>query len=425
MPFHKKYLLYLRGTYKGGFQMKIATLPEEFQAALPILETIEAAGYEAYFVGGSVRDTLLNKPIHDVDIATSAFPAEVKALFEKTVDTGIEHGTVMILDHGQGYETTTFRTESDYTDFRRPDEVTFVRSLKEDLKRRDFTVNALALTHTGEVIDLFDGISDLENHVLRAVGKAEERFHEDALRMMRAVRFAAQLDFKIENNTQQAIQDNAALLANISIERTNVEFTKLMQGRAATYGMLELLKNRLNLYMPGLENADIDLIGMAELLKVAQPTDDTQAWGLLVFELGLTPEDAGSFLRKWKHSNELIKTIQTSTALLNVLRLGEASDWELYMTGSALPTAIAVANLSELQLDIDELAARYDQLSIHARHELALTGSDLMANLDVKPGPILGKILNQLEHEVVENKVANLKPALLYRAVEMMEKEKK
>ncbi len=405
--------------------MKIATLPEEFQAALPILETIEAAGYEAYFVGGSVRDTLLNKPIHDVDIATSAFPAEVKALFEKTVDTGIEHGTVMILDHGQGYETTTFRTESDYTDFRRPDEVTFVRSLKEDLKRRDFTVNALALTHTGEVIDLFDGISDLENHVLRAVGKAEERFHEDALRMMRAVRFAAQLDFKIENNTQQAIQDNAALLANISIERTNVEFTKLMQGRAATYGMLELLKNRLNLYMPGLENADIDLIGMAELLKVAQPTDDTQAWGLLVFELGLTPEDAGSFLRKWKHSNELIKTIQTSTALLNVLRLGEASDWELYMTGSALPTAIAVANLSELQLDTDELAARYDQLSIHARHELALTGSDLMTNLDVKPGPILGKILNQLEHEVVENKVANLKPALLYRAVEMMEKEKK
>ncbi|WP_419154813.1 CCA tRNA nucleotidyltransferase [Weissella minor] len=405
--------------------MKIATLPEEFQAALPILETIEAAGYEAYFVGGSVRDTLLNKPIHDVDIATSAFPAEVKALFEKTVDTGIEHGTVMILDHGQGYETTTFRTESDYTDFRRPDEVTFVRSLKEDLKRRDFTVNALALTHTGEVIDLFDGISDLENHVLRAVGKAEERFHEDALRMMRAVRFAAQLDFKIENNTQQAIQDNAALLANISIERTNVEFTKLMQGRAATYGMLELLKNRLNLYMPGLENADIDLIGMAELLKVAQPTDDTQAWGLLVFELGLTPEDAGSFLRKWKHSNELIKTIQTSTALLNVLRLGEASDWELYMTGSALPTAIAVANLSELQLDTDELAARYDQLPIHARHELALTGSDLMTNLDVKPGPILGKILNQLEHEVVENKVANLKPALLYRAVEMMEKEKK
>ncbi|KRN76741.1 CCA tRNA nucleotidyltransferase [Weissella minor] len=405
--------------------MKIATLPEEFQAALPILETIEAAGYEAYFVGGSVRDTLLNKPIHDVDIATSAFPAEVKALFEKTVDTGIEHGTVMILDHGQGYETTTFRTESDYTDFRRPDEVTFVRSLKEDLKRRDFTVNALALKRTGEVIDLFDGISDLENHVLRAVGKAEERFHEDALRMMRAVRFAAQLDFKIEDNTQQSIQDNAALLANISIERTNVEFTKLMQGRAATYGMLELLKNRLNLYMPGLENADIDLIGMAELLKVAQPTDDTQAWGLLVFELGLTPEDAGSFLRKWKHSNELIKTIQTSIALLNVLRLGEASDWELYMTGSALPTAIVVANLSELQLDTDEIAARYDQLSIHARHELAVTGSDLMTNLDVKPGPILGKILNQLEHEVVENKVANLKPALLYRAVEMMEKEKK
>ena len=153
--------------------MKINKMPSEFIDALPILETIEKAGYEAYFVGGSVRDTMLSKPIHDVDIATSAYPEEIKKIFKRTVDTGIEHGTVMILDHGTGYETTTFRTESTYTDFRRPDEVKFVRSLDEDLKRRDFTVNALALTKDGEVIDLFGGVQDMSAQILRAVGKPE------------------------------------------------------------------------------------------------------------------------------------------------------------------------------------------------------------------------------------------------------------
>lgn len=280
--------------------MKINTMPTEFTDALPILETIEAAGYEAYFVGGSVRDTLLNKPIHDVDIATSAYPEEIKRIFQRTVDTGIDHGTVMILDHGTGYETTTFRTESTYTDFRRPDEVTFVRSLTDDLKRRDFTVNALALTKTGEVIDLFGGVADLNEKVLRAVGKAEERFHEDALRMMRAVRFAAQLDFKIDNETLAAISANAALLANIAIERINIEFTKLMQGPAASYGLVELIKSGLNKYMPMLGNSDRDLAALALLLQQGQPVTDNQAWTLLAFELGLNPEATGRFLKAWK-----------------------------------------------------------------------------------------------------------------------------
>ncbi|WP_072152749.1 CCA tRNA nucleotidyltransferase [Weissella viridescens] len=405
--------------------MKLATLPKEFQDALPILETIEAAGYEAYFVGGSVRDTLLGKPIHDVDIATSAFPAEIKSLFNKTVDTGIEHGTVMILDHGTGYETTTFRTESDYTDFRRPDSVSFVRSLSEDLKRRDFTVNALALTASGEVIDHFGGLDDLDNHVLRAVGEPSERFHEDALRMMRAVRFAAQLNFEIESNTQQAILDHAALLANISIERINVEFTKLLQAPAATYGILEMLKGHLNAYMSGLASSDIDLIGLAELEETAQPQDDAQAWTLLVFELGLTPDDAGIFLRNWKHSKDLIKTVQTSITLLNALRLGEVSDWELYQAGPAIQTALAVVALSELPIDGQVLQVRYQALPIHSRAELAITGGDLAKNLQQKPGPLFGKILNQLEHEVVLKQIANLNSALVYRAIELMGKEKK
>lgn len=171
--------------------MKITQLPQEFIDAQPILTKLEDAGFEAYFVGGSVRDTMLGKTIHDVDIASSAFPEEVKSLFHNTVDTGIQHGTVMVLDHGTGYEITTFRVESTYTDFRRPDHVTFVRSLEEDLKRRDFTINALAMRHDGEVLDLFDGLEDMKKSVIRAVGDAEKRFTEDALRMMRALRFSA------------------------------------------------------------------------------------------------------------------------------------------------------------------------------------------------------------------------------------------
>ncbi len=192
--------------------MQIKNLPREFEIARPIVQNIEEAGFEAYFVGGSVRDTVLGLDIHDVDIASSAYPAEIKKIFKHTVDTGIEHGTVMVLDHGNGYEITTFRTESGYQDYRRPDKVTFVRSLAEDLKRRDFTINALAMKENGEIIDLFDGLTDLKNNLIKAVGNPEERFHEDALRMMRAVRFASKLDFMVEVNTLNAIKNHSELL---------------------------------------------------------------------------------------------------------------------------------------------------------------------------------------------------------------------
>ncbi len=399
-------------------------MPSEFIDALPILETIEKAGYEAYFVGRSVRDTMLSKPIHDVDIATSAYPEEIKKIFKRTVDTGIEHGTVMILDHGTGYETTTFRTESTYTDFRRPDEVKFVRSLDEDLKRRDFTVNALALTKDGEVIDLFGGVQDMSAQVLRAVGKPEERFHEDALRMMRAVRFAAQLDFKIDDATQKAIAENAPLLANIAVERTNVEFTKLMQGTSASYGLIEMIKSGLVNFMPGLANTDQDLAAYAELLQNAQPTDDNQAWSLLSFELGLSPKDTGEFLKLWKQPNDMIQTAKSVITLMNKLRLGDVSDWDLYQTQDAITTALATIRLSEVTANVEDLSVRYQALPIKHKKELAINGGELMKSLHLTPGPLFGKILADLEHLVVIGEQVNDKAALLQAAADIVEKEK-
>ena len=405
--------------------MKINKMPSEFIDALPILETIEKAGYEAYFVGGSVRDTMLSKPIHDVDIATSAYPEEIKKIFKRTVDTGIEHGTVMILDHGTGYETTTFRTESTYTDFRRPDEVKFVRSLDEDLKRRDFTVNALALTKDGEVIDLFGGVQDMSAQILRAVGKPEERFHEDALRMMRAVRFSAQLDFKIDDATQKAIAENAPLLANIAVERTNVEFTKLMQGTSASYGLIEMIKSGLVNFMPGLANTDQDLAAYAELLQNAQPTDDNQAWSLLSFELGLSPKDTGEFLKLWKQPNDMIQTAKAVITLMNKLRLGDVSDWDLYQTQDAITIALATIRLSEVTANVEDLSVRYQALPIKHKKELAINGGELMKSLHLTPGPLFGKILADLEHLVVIGEQVNDKAALLQAAVDIVEKEKK
>ncbi|AEJ24071.1 poly A polymerase [Weissella koreensis KACC 15510] len=405
--------------------MQLQKLPLEFENALPIVQKLEDAGYEAYFVGGSVRDTLLKKPIHDVDIATSAYPEEVKTIFNKTVDTGIEHGTVMVLDHGNGYEITTFRTESSYTDFRRPDEVKFVRQLADDLKRRDFTVNALAVKSNGEIVDLFDGLTDLRQQTLRAVGSADERFHEDALRMMRAVRFAAQLDFNLDPETKLAIKNNAELLQNISVERINVEFTKLLQGKNAQFGLLALLSTGLNEYMPGLNHTEIDLWGYAELLAVDQAHTDAEAWTLLAFELGLTAVDVKDFLKLWKQSNELIQTIQRSLDLLNQLRLDDASNWQLYVTGSAIDNALSVLKLSELTIDSERLRERYQNLAIHQRNDLKVNGKILKDKLNLNPGPILGKLLTVLEQAVVAGQVKNDETILLKYAADYLQKHPK
>lgn len=222
--------------------MKIEHLPVEFVDARKVLQVIEKHDYEAYFVGGSVRDTIIGLPIHDVDMATSAYPAEIKQMFKRTIDTGIEHGTITVMFDNIGFEITTFRTETGYQDYRRPDQVNFVRSLKEDLKRRDFTINALAMRENGDVIDLFDGIGDLRRHLIRAVGDPEQRFNEDALRMMRAVRFGSQLDFTIESDTFNAIKKHSSLLKKIAIERINVEFVKMMLGFAPGRGIQQMLE---------------------------------------------------------------------------------------------------------------------------------------------------------------------------------------
>lgn len=210
--------------YNGNKKIKIE-VPKSVKMIIGILEN---NGFEAFAVGGCVRDTILNRNPQDWDITTSALPFQVKQLFHRTIDTGIDHGTVTVMIKGVGYEVTTYRIDGEYNDSRHPDSVEFTSNLIEDLKRRDFTINAMAYNPNVGLVDAFDGIGDIERKVIKCVGDAKERFNEDALRILRAVRFSAQLGFDIEENTIKAVEQMAHTLSNISAERIRTELEKLI-----------------------------------------------------------------------------------------------------------------------------------------------------------------------------------------------------
>src|SRR5699024_1957460 len=206
------------------------------------------------------------------------------------------------------YEITTFRTESTYQDFRRPDSVTFVRSLEEDLKRRDFTINALAMTSEGKIIDYFDGLKDLKEKRIKAVGEAHERFHEDALRMMRAVRFVSQLQFHLEPATKEAICEHHALLSKIAVERIQAEFTKLLMGPGRKEGLQTFVETGLYAYCPGLAGEKAQVLAFSKIEGTFQT--ETEAWVLLIWSLKLPVPKVDAFMRAWKCSKKESRMVE-------------------------------------------------------------------------------------------------------------------
>ncbi|MGL5820127.1 MAG: CCA tRNA nucleotidyltransferase, partial [Sarcina sp.] len=210
-----------------------------------ILDTFHKNSYEAFIVGGCVRDSLLKREINDYDITTNANPKEIMKLFKKTIPTGIKHGTISVLLNNVTYEVTTYRVDGDYIDNRRPDSVIFVNNIKDDLSRRDFTINALAYSPYLGFKDFFDGQEDLNKKLIKAVGNPTKRFNEDALRMLRAVRFSAQLNFTIDKKTYEAIQINAHLIKNISMERISIELLKILKSNSPSLGIQKLIETDL------------------------------------------------------------------------------------------------------------------------------------------------------------------------------------
>ncbi|MFL2106182.1 CCA tRNA nucleotidyltransferase [Desemzia sp. FAM 23991] len=402
---------------KNGIGLRIGKfimieLDHTFKEALPIIEKIEKAGFEAYFVGGSVRDALLKKEINDVDIATSAFPAEIKQIFHKTIDVGIEHGTVMVLWGGDSYEITTFRTESAYQDFRRPDKVEFVRSLEEDLKRRDFTVNALAMDKNGHIMDYFEGQKDLNNHVIKAVGSPQERFHEDALRMMRAVRFVSQLGFTMETNTQKAIADHHALLGKISIERISVEFMKLMQGKSRSKGLELFIHTELYAYCPGLEQHKDKLEKFARF--EGSLSTRSAAWTMLIHFLEIPTAEVTKFLKLWKCSNKEMHEVQLEVKTLRSRLTHPYTAVDLYQSG--LTIALEVEHILEqmhFPANIELVVEQYENLPIKEKKDVQISGNEILAALKIKPGKWLGQLLEDIEMLIVIGQLANDSEAIL------------
>ena len=387
--------------------IKIDNLPPIFTAAFPVLKQLEQAGYEAYFVGGSIRDLILNRPIHDIDIATSAYPEEVKRLFPKTIDTGIKHGTVTVLNDGASYEITTFRTESGYQDFRRPDHVTFVQNLAEDLKRRDFTINALAMNRAGEVIDLFNGLGDLQKHLIKAVGDPMKRFHEDALRMMRAVRFMSQLNFDLESQTKEAVRDLHQLLSKISVERIRDEFVKMGTGINSRDAFKIFLQTKLSESVPDFAGKS-DLLAIYPKLKF-NPSMETSLWSIIIILLKISDDQIARFMRDWKNSNAMTEKVRKIVTLFDLISEKSPSDLELFNAGKdVLLNTIDVAHILGQPINSEALVDRYTALPIKSMSELAVDGQFLIAN-GIKPGPKLGQILNEIKQKVISGELANSK----------------
>ncbi|MBO3755912.1 CCA tRNA nucleotidyltransferase [Streptococcus suis] len=403
--------------------MKLNNLPSEFQEALPILEKIKAAGYEAYFVGGSVRDAILGRPIHDVDIATSSYPQETKQIFSRTIDVGIEHGTVLVLEGKKEYEITTFRTEEEYVDFRRPSQVSFVRSLEEDLKRRDFTVNAFALDEEAQIVDLFDGMTDLENRTLRAVGIPAERFNEDALRIMRGFRFAATLDFEIEQTTFTAMVETAPLLEKISVERSFIEFDKLLMADFWRKGLRAMIDSKAYDFLPDLAGKSDELEAMLTGLTTEFCfSTSEQAWAMLFVCLGI--DNIKSFLKKWKTSNDFQRSVVKLVEIYQLRQAGPVTKQICFKYGKEF--LYLVEELRQAQGLVTDFAAidKIDQaLTIHDKHEIVVNGGHLMKTFDLKPCPVLGELLKEVEFQIVEGQLENEEQAIMTFVKGILENE--
>lgn len=389
-------------------------MKEIFNNALPVLYEIEKAGFEAYFVGGSVRDLLMDGDIADVDIAVSATPQEIKSIFPKTIDVGIEHGTVVVLYQGQAYEVTTFRTESAYADFRRPDHVSFVRSLEEDLNRRDFTMNAIAMDKNGQIIDPFGGREDISRKTIRTVGSPRERFQEDALRMMRAVRFVSQLSFTIEASTYQALEEHGHLLEKIAIERIAMEFEKLLLGKNHQSALRALIETGLYSYLPGFKEKKKGLTEYSQR-DIAEDVTLEERWVLLLFYLPLEGE-VEPMLRSWKMPVKQIKRIKKG---LEWLKLRLEKDWttiDLYSASEEI--AISTERLFNIikghedMQSFDQIREQLNSLPIKNQTEMQVSGKDLMNWYNQNGGPWVKEVLQKIEMGIVFGRVRNSKDAI-------------
>lgn len=435
-------------------------LPEKVKL---IIQRITDAGYEAYAVGGCIRDSLLMRTPDDWDITTSADPLQVKAIFERTVDTGIKHGTVTVLMGGEGFEVTTYRIDGKYEDGRHPREVIFTPSLEEDLKRRDFTINAMAYNEKDGLVDIFDGIGDIQRELICCVGNPLERFSEDALRIMRAVRFSAQLGYRIDEQTKDAIRQLAPDLKRISAERIQTELVKLVMSPHPEYlrtayelGITKVILPEFDACMQTPQNNPHHCFGVGEHIlesMKAIPADRVLRLAMLFHDIGkpetvtvdkegishfhghpVISEEIGSkVLKRLKFDNH---TIDQVTRLVRyhdyyvepsqrcvrraIMKVGEDIFPLLLQVKKADMQAQSGYQRADKEENLKAVSQLYEQILTQKQcvslKMLAVTGRDLMEQMGMAPGKKIGEVLKYLLDLVVEDPSRNQKEILLKEA---------
>lgn len=431
-------------------------LPEKVHK---IIETLMAAGCEAYAVGGCIRDSVLGRIPNDWDITTSAKPEKIKQLFSRTIDTGIKHGTVTVMMDREGFEVTTYRIDGEYEDGRHPKEVTFTADLEEDLKRRDFTINAMAYNEQTGLVDLYGGLQDIDRGMIRCVGEARERFTEDALRMLRAVRFSAQLGYQIERDTKKAIQELSPSLRRISAERIQAELVKLVVSDHPDYlrtayetGITAQFFPEFDLCMETKQNNPHHCYHVGEHIlhsMMQVEPDKILRLGMLFHDIGkpqtLTVDAEGithnkrhaevgeqmtmQILRRLKFDNDTIRKVTKIVRFHDqevgaspgavrraVNRTGEDIFRMLFSVKRADILAQSdylrkekLEKLSYIQVLYEDICQKHECMNLK---DLAVTGTDLIA-LGIPPGKEIGRILNQLLEIVLEDPERNTKEELL------------
>ena len=422
------------------------------------------AGYEAYLVGGCVRDAIMGREVNDFDITTNATPEEMQEVFknEKTFETGIKHGTITFVFNGENVEITTYRLDGEYEDNRHPKNVEFTRSLTKDLSRRDFTVNAIAYNEESGFVDMFSGVSDIENKVIRAIGDPEKRFSEDALRILRGIRFSSVLGFSIEENTKKAMVKLKHLLKNISKERIAVEINKFVLGKNVKNAILEnyeilgeiipefIAMKGFDQRTPwhiydvlthtaiAVENAPPVLrLRLTVLLhdtgKVHTFFEDENGIGHFYGHGEISHQIAEKFFREYKYDNltreKVLKLIKLHDLRIpedrlfikkQLNRMGEERFFDLINMERADNLAQNPEKVDMAHFDIIENMAReiIEEAQCLSLKTLAINGSDLIKN-GHNPGKNIGIILDEILNEVIEEKIPNEREVLLKRATEL------
>ncbi len=446
----------------------VIQLPEKVKY---IIDTIMEAGYEAYAVGGCIRDSILGRIPDDWDITTSASPYQVKELFPRTLDTGLKHGTVTVMMDKEGFEVTTYRIDGEYEDSRHPKEVTFTSNLIEDLKRRDFTINAMAYNEKDGLIDVFEGMEDIRRKTIRCVGSPMERFTEDALRMMRAVRFSAQLGYAIEEETAKAISVLAANLKKISAERIQVELVKLVTSpnpdflrTAYETGITAVILPEFDACMKTEQNNPHHCYSVGEhTLKamMSVKADKVLRLSLLFHDMGkpqrltvdekgishfyghpvLSEEMAGKILHRLKFDNDTIYMVkklvlyhdyETQAMPVKVrraiMKIGEDVFPLLFDVKRADIEAQSDYKREEKLQKLYAVKAVYEKILEEKQcvslKTLAVSGRDLMEEAGMSSGKELGEMLKMLLEMVVEDPSLNEKEVLISKAKEILKNSK-